>query len=279
MHKGHRQRVREKYEKSGSESFKDHELLELVLFHAIPYRDTNPIAHRLLDTFGSLGGVFSAKIDALCAVEGVTRNAAILLKTYPDIWRAVCMSRSRDIMFLRSIDEAGRLLGSYFTEKTEERSVMLCLDSSLRVLNVSVLYEGSFNSVQISVKKVAETALSNNATAVIIAHNHPAGIAVPSSADRLTTDRIFETLKGLDILLLDHLVSILTATAFRFIKADCFPNFLGKRNSTKAYLSAAEPSRSRMFSPNIFSLTALFLRRHNSAKDREHQFLPIFVTL
>lgn len=223
LHKGHRQRVREKYEKSGSESFKDHELLELVLFHAIPYRDTNPIAHRLLDTFGSLGGVFSAKIDALCAVEGVTRNAAILLKTYPDIWRAVCMSRSRDIMFLRSINEAGRLLGSYFTEKTEERSVMLCLDSSLRVLNVSVLYEGSFNSVQISVKKVAETALSNNATAVIIAHNHPAGIAVPSSADRLTTDHIFETLKGLDILLLDHLVFDFNGDCVSFYQSGLLP--------------------------------------------------------
>ena len=107
LHKGHRQRVREKYEKSGSESFKDHELLELVLFHAIPYRDTNPIAHRLLDTFGSLGGVFSAKIDALCAVEGVTRNAAILLNgKYPV---EVCVKHlERPVILLESTDTGAR---------------------------------------------------------------------------------------------------------------------------------------------------------------------------
>lgn len=223
LHKGHRQRIREKYEKFGADAFKDHELLELVLFHAIPYRDTNPIAHRLLDTFGSLVGVFSAKIDALCAVEGMTRNAAILLKTYPDIWRAVCVNRSKEILFIRDINEAGILLGSYFEKKTEERSVMLCLDASLRVLNVSVLYEGSFNSVQISVKKVAETALANNSSAVIIAHNHPAGIAVPSSADRMTTERIFEALKALDILLLDHLVFDFDGDCVSFYQSGLLP--------------------------------------------------------
>ena len=234
VHSGHRQRVRDKYEKSGSESFKDHELLELVLFHAIPYRDTNPVAHRLLDTFGSLDGVFSAKIDSLCSVPGMTRNAAILLKTYPDIWRAVLQSRVRDVRFLKDINEVGRLLGSYFAERTEERSVMLCLDSSLRVLNTSVLYEGNFNSVQINVKKVAETALANNASAVIIAHNHPSGIALPSSADRLTTDRIFETLKGLDILLLDHLIFDFDGDCVSFYQSGLLPEL---SNEKKQYES------------------------------------------
>ena len=137
LHKGHRQRVREKYEKSGSESFKDHELLELVLFHAIPYRDTNPIAHRLLDTFGSLGGVFSAKIDALCAVEGVVpangghfcQNLSLYMARglYEPFPRHYVSSKHR-----RGVQ---CLLGSNIqSEETEERSVMLCLDASLRAI-------------------------------------------------------------------------------------------------------------------------------------------------
>ncbi len=113
---------------------------------------------------------------------------------------------------------------------------MLCLDASLRVLNVSVLYEGSFNSVQISVKKVAETALSNNATAVIIAHNHPAGIAVPSSADRLTTDRIFETLKGLDILLLDHLVFDFNGDCVSFYQSGLLPRTSSGKDTVRKHI-------------------------------------------
>ena len=206
LHSGHRRRVREKYEKFGAEPFKDHELLEMILFYAIPYRDTNPIAHRLIDEFGSLDGVFSAKTDALASVEGMTKNAALLLKTYPDVTRAVLQSRNRGVRFVRNIGEVGDLLAPYFAEKNEERSVLLCMDGTMRLLNVSVLYEGSFNSVQIGVKKVAETALSNNASVVIVAHNHPYGVALPSAADRMTTDKLFETLKGLDILLLDHLI-------------------------------------------------------------------------
>ena len=206
IHDGHRERMKKRFIEHGLENFDDHSVLELLLFYALPRVDVNPIAHKLINKFGSLSAVFDAPADELAKVDGLSTNTALFIKLIPQVSRRYLMSRSSFEDILDSTEKAGRYLMPYFFAERDEIVYMVCLDAKCKVLNCKRLFEGSVNSANVSIRKIVENALLFNATSVIIAHNHTSGIALPSEEDKLTTRRIENALRAVDIGLTDHII-------------------------------------------------------------------------
>lgn len=205
IHDGHRARLRARYIEEGLAHFNEIDTLELLLFYAIPRRDTNELAHLLLQQFGSLDGVLGATTGDLCAVPGISENTAVLLHLFNDVARKCEISR-QSIRIVNSSQDAGTFLLPYFYGLRDETVYLLCLDAKGKVLDCRALFKGSANGVAIAIRKIVEVALSVNATSVIMAHNHPGGLALPSAEDRAATLRIRAALQSLDIVLIDHII-------------------------------------------------------------------------
>lgn len=206
LHDGHRKRMRERFDEYGLDNFDDHNVLELLLFYVLPRGDVNPVAHRLMDRFGSLAAVFDAPREELKKVTGVGEKTASLIKLVPQINRRYMMSRSSFSTILDSSDKAGEYLIPYFYAERDEVVYMICLDAKNKVLACSRLFRGSVNSANINIRKIIEFAINSNASSVIISHNHTSGIALPSLEDERTTRRIEEALNTVGIALADHII-------------------------------------------------------------------------
>ena len=206
IHKGHRERLKQRFLEEGLDNFTDIQVLELLLFYAIPMKDTNPIAHALLDHFGSLAQVMEADVEELKKVPGIKDHAATLLALVIDLCRYYQVNCARHTEILTTLEACGNYLVPRFFGRTRETVFLLCLDAKCKVLCCKEIGEGSVNSASISVRKVVETALAANATTVVLAHNHPSGIAVPSNEDIQTTQRIAAALNAVEIYLADHIV-------------------------------------------------------------------------
>ena len=206
IHAGHRERLKQRFLEEGLDNFTDIQALELLLFYAIARKDTNPIAHALLDHFGSLSQVLEASTEELQKVKGISEHAAILLQLIPQLGRYYQVDCSQRVEILTSLDACGAYLVPRFFGRNKETVFLLCLDAKCKVLCCKEIGEGSVNSASISVRKVVETALAANASSVVLAHNHPSGIALPSDEDVQTTRRIAAALSAVEIQLVDHIV-------------------------------------------------------------------------
>ena len=203
---GHRQRVKNRFRKEGLDSFDEVHALELLLFYVIPQRDTKPLARTLLDRFGSLPLVLEATADELMKVPGVGENVATFLNLVLASGRYYAIRKSEEPVFLNTIQECGEYLVSHFMGMRNEAVYLLCLDAKCKALCCLKLAEGDVNSANVPLRRVVEVALGTNATSVILAHNHPSGMAVPSLEDVRTTERIAGALGAMDIALVDHIV-------------------------------------------------------------------------
>ena len=206
VHKGHRERLKARFLETGLDSFTDVQALELLLFYAIPQKDTNPIAHALLDRFGSLSQVLDAPLEALKKVPGISDHSASLLRLVTELARIYQVDSAQRTEVLTSLDACGRYLVPRFFGRKVETVFLLCLDAKCKVLCCREIGEGSVNAASISVRKVVEAALSANATTVVLAHNHPSGVALPSADDVQTTRRIAAALSAVEVKLIDHIV-------------------------------------------------------------------------
>lgn len=204
IHEGHRARMRKKLMESGERVFADHELLEVLLYYAIPRRDTNELAHRLLEQFGSLQGVLSAPAQELACVKGVGEYAAALIKLVPILQRRAARSAKEQI--LNSVDKCGAYFTALLSGSRREMLWQVCLDGKGKVLSSRCLAEGDVNMAAVSVRQVVEYALHAGAVGVVLAHNHPSGVALPSREDIGTTRLIRDALRTMNIQLVDHIV-------------------------------------------------------------------------
>lgn len=204
VHAGHRERVRERFRKGGLNGFADHEALELLLYYAIPRQDTNSIAHALIKRFGNLAGVFSAPVEALTEVEGVGGSTAVLLRLVPLAAQRARLEEAEVI--LNSKGSIGDYLLELFSQERNEAVYQLCLDRKGKLLSCKRLGEGSACAVNLDVRKLVENALLSAATSVILAHNHPSGVALPSTADQAATDRAKAALEAIGVALADHII-------------------------------------------------------------------------
>lgn len=206
MHDGHRQRLKDLFVKEGLDNFNELQVLELLLFYCIPRQDTNPVAHRLLERFGKLSQVLEAPVAELQKVEGMGPNAATFLHLVTQVGRYYLINRAMDQKILATIEECGKFLVPYFYGRRNETVFLLSLDAKCKLLSCKEIGEGSVNSAGVPVRRIVEMALAANATTVVLAHNHPSGLALPSSEDVQTTLRLAAALDTVDITLADHII-------------------------------------------------------------------------
>lgn len=218
LHAGHRDRLRRRFLREGLEQFEPHNVLELLLFYAIPRQDTNELAHRLINSFGSLSAVFDAPVEELIQVDGVGQNTALLIKLVTAVNRRYLEDRITAGVEAISSKQCGELMVSKFNGVTVERLVLFCMDNKCRVRHTEIISEGTQTMVDINRRRIVETALRQNASCVVLGHNHPNGLPVPSKADVDATYSLVQFLEIMDIKLYDH---IIVADGEYFSMADC----------------------------------------------------------
>ena len=190
MHKDHRKHTKDRFLSEGLDSFEPHNVLELLLFYSIPQKDTNETAHMLINRFGSLSAVFDAPYDDLLTVPGISEHSATLIKLIPAISRRYAMEKNSKVTKLSSIEDIGKYLVARYLGVTEETVLLLLLDNKFGLIDCVKVHEGSVNSSAITMRKLIETALFKRASMVVLAHNHPSGVALPSSDDLFTTQQV-----------------------------------------------------------------------------------------
>jgi len=206
MHEGHRHRLRERFRREGLENFEPHEVLELLLFYARARGDVNPLAHALLDTFGSLRGVLEAPMEQLMSVCGVGEETAALIAAMVPMFRryelCICEERKK----LRNYGEVREYCRALLTGLRKERFYVLSVSTQMQVIGQRIVAEGSLSEVPAYPRQVVETALNHNAYGVILCHNHPGGEARPSVGDVEVTRNLEVVLSRLNIVLIDHVI-------------------------------------------------------------------------
>ena len=206
IHDGHREKMRQRFMTGGLDAFADHEILELLLYYAIPRRDTNPIAHALMERYGSLPAVLAAPMEDLKRTEGIGESAAVLLHLVPQVCRRARLAQVGEDQVLNSSEREGAYLLECFDGESREVIYQLCLDRKGKLLACKRLGEGSVASADLDVRRLVENAILTGASAVILAHNHPSGVALPSDGDYTATMRVRAALNAIGIELADHII-------------------------------------------------------------------------
>jgi DNA repair protein RadC len=207
FHRGHRERMRDRFIKEGLDNFEPHLILELMLYYAIPQKDTNILAHRLLESFnGSFMRVLDAPLEELIKVDGIGMNTAVLIKMFPEVCRRYLLETSETGKIVKSSEDAAKHMIPMFFGKNFECVALMCLDAKGKVLFCDCVFEGSVNAAAVSVRRVVEICVRYTTTDVIVSHNHPGGVAIPSEQDVMVTRRIAEALRTVGVRLLDHLI-------------------------------------------------------------------------
>lgn len=206
IHAGHRQRMQEVFVKSGMDGFSDVQVLEYLLGYALARVDTNVLAHRLLDEFGSLYRVFEAPLEQLVRVPGIGMRTACLLRFTASLWNRVELSKYQSERYFRTTKVINAYLTAQIGDYREERAFLLCLDSNCKMVDFRELSRGSVNSVNVPYRKVVEAALMSNASSVVLAHNHINGNPLPSVEDIEYTRGLHRALKLVNVALVDHVV-------------------------------------------------------------------------
>ena len=206
MNKGHRQRLRERFISDLGENMPDYEIVELLLMTNIARKDVKPIAKALLKEFGTVSGIFGADIDAIMAVEGVGQSTAVMFKL---VQRATSIVLKQEIMnsnILNTWDKLMEYCMVYMAHSSVEQFRVIFLSSRNRVIADEEQSRGTINETSIYPREVIKRALSLNATAVILIHNHPSGNPSPSDADIRMTYEVMEAGMTLNIKVHDHII-------------------------------------------------------------------------
>ena len=209
LHHGHRQRMKERFAASSPDSFADHELLEMLLYYALPRRDTNELAHSLIEEMGSLTHVLEGEAHRLVGVPGVSDGTALYLNLLGEVAKRYTISKFDPVDKSPVFDTPGKIaafLAPRFLGLTVERAYLLLFDNGMHLLDCFHVGDGSISRVGLSLRRIAERALAKNAAAAVLAHNHPGGLAIPPADDRAFTHQLAEAMSLLELPLLEHFV-------------------------------------------------------------------------
>ncbi len=228
LHQGHRGRVRERILAEGISNFQPHEVLEFLLFHTVPQKDTNPLAHELINIFGSFDAVLNASADELMERAHVSENTAIFLSSLTDVFSYYDNCDKVKTVY-NSTDKMVTLFKSHFIGVPHEKIVFAFLDSGLRLKKIVSYNEGQENGLNFTVKEILRKAVSVDAYNVVMAHNHPASLAVPSKNDAQTTVEIKNQLEHIGVNLLDHLIFGLRNDVFSFAASEKYCSFVSSQ--------------------------------------------------
>ena len=203
---GHRQRLKAQFFNKPNGEFQDHHLLELLLFYSIPRKDVKPIAYNLINRFGSLENVFKADIPSLMSVDGVGENTAILISLVNAIEVRNQKNKNKDVKHLKSSKASAEYAKNILRSQSSEAVLMITLDNDMRIISDHILSEGSAKRSKVSPHSIVSWVIKDNASSVIIAHNHPNGKAIPSAEDVNFTISVLSLLRTIDVSLKDHVI-------------------------------------------------------------------------
>lgn len=206
LHKDHRQRLKKRFLQDGLDKFEPHNVLELLLFFGIPQKDTNDIAHELIQRFGSFNRVFDAPFDELVKVKGVGENVATLIKLMTPLSRYYAQHADVSKDTFNTPTKIGEYLSACYNGFTEEIVSVLSLDSLCHILSFDIVGRGDISSAGIRFRTIVETVMRTNASTAIICHNHPGGLALPSNQDLTATTYIKDLLSKISVGLVDHII-------------------------------------------------------------------------
>ena len=204
-HAGHRARL---MAKSKEEALNDSELLELLLFYALPRRNTSDIAHGLLAKYGSLRAVFSAKDEELKENMGVGENVIVFLKTLNELCLRYHIKASNyaPLTVKISYDDFWKVLDEIYANEEREVVDVYLLDSHSQIFNSSRLAVGDVNSVEFQPPLLAKVLLENSPAGIVIVHNHPSGVSTPSPADKSMTEKCQVLCSLHNVMFCDHII-------------------------------------------------------------------------
>lgn len=206
VHEGHRERMRKNFARDGFVNWEPHNVLEYLLYVPLQRVNTNETAHRLIDTCGSFAEVFRASEEKLMGVDKVGRKTAEyirMLGEFAKYYNEVRFDTDRLVLNSENCEE---YLKNLFEGKNREYFYMICLDPRNRIIYRERIFEGSFESMDVDITKIVRIAVKCDATYVVLAHNHPSGIAMASNADIVSTQAVERALQVGGIRLLDHII-------------------------------------------------------------------------
>ncbi|MBO7520519.1 MAG: hypothetical protein J6T73_07060 [Clostridia bacterium] len=183
-----------------------HKILEFLLFYCISRKDTNPLAHTLINRFGSLPGVLDAPLEELAAVKGMGEHSALLLKSILPIARIYYNQKTNETPTFTGLDDIGKYAARQYMGVDVERAGIMALDGKGKLLGFDFLAEGDISSVGLSVRDVMAKLIKYNASAAVLVHNHPSGVALPSYNDGIITEKLSTALASSGIYLIDHII-------------------------------------------------------------------------
>lgn len=206
IHKGHREKVKQRYYESGLNNMPDHNIIELLLFFGIPQKDTNPLAHELIERFGSFSGVLEASKTDLQSVKGMTESAACLLTLFLPVYKRYVNDLHKKRRKFNNEKEIADYLRPLYLDTNNERVYAMCFDTQDRLIACRVVSDGDIDSSSFDIRKLASIVLEVKAKKVVISHNHPNGSLVASKGDVASTKAAFDLLHLLKVQLTDHII-------------------------------------------------------------------------
>lgn len=200
------ERPREKLLARGAGSLSDAELLAIFLRTGVPGRTAVDLARELLVRFGGLRGLLAASRQSFCAVQGLGAAKYVQLAAVTEMTRRTLAEALEGRVLLQTPLLVRQFLSAQLRDRDHEVFAALFLDSQYQLLSFEVLATGTIDGAAVYVREVVKAALRLGAAAVIFAHNHPSGVAEPSAADRMLTERLVQGLRSVDIKVLDHFI-------------------------------------------------------------------------
>lgn len=207
-HDRHRQRMRYRYRKEGIDGFADHEVLEMLLYYCYPREDTNVIAHRMLNEFGTLYNLFNATVGTLMSTLGCTERIAVFLNMMSKTANRYRLSRWDKNVALNNIEVAASFVIDLFVGCPVERFYVICLNKRYQLINTVLISEGTIDETAVYLREIIIAATENYASRIILAHNHPGGSTSPSNDDVMLTRKIFDGVSFLNLEITDHIISV-----------------------------------------------------------------------
>lgn len=207
IHAGHRERMRKRFLKDGINIFDDYQVLEFLMYYVYKRGDTNPIGHNLINEFKTLEAVFNAEYEELQSVEGIGPSGALLINFIGQLRNKIVYDsmNTHNIKF-NTIADIGHYCMDCLRHLNHERLIMLSLNDNRELISRDIISEGVSNATSAEIKTIVSTALKRNASGIILAHNHPGGNSHPSSSDINTTSRIIDSLSGINVSVIDHII-------------------------------------------------------------------------
>ncbi len=207
LHEGHRDRLRQKALEYGIDSLADHEILELMLSFAVPYKDMNPIAHQLVNEFGSIQNVLTRPTKELEKISGVGSKTAQYLNClgmFCQSYHVFDAKEKKDR--IANPFQSYKFCAKLIERQNHEEFYAVCVDHNNCVKNFKKISKGSNNETGVNLKELVQYVINSNCNNVLICHNHPKGSEQPSPNDLVMTKNIYMALAFHGIVLLDHII-------------------------------------------------------------------------